>query len=382
MAPVRDAARAPLAASVGAASLPRIPVAAVDREHAALRNALESAVAEVFRRARFVLGPEVEAFESELAAYLGGGHVVGCGSGTDALVLALRALDIGAGDEVIVPAFTFAATAEAVVLVGASPVFADIEPDTFAIDARSAATLIGPRTRAIIPVHLYGQCARMAPLRDLAARSSLRIVEDAAQAAGARLGDQGAGTLGDVAAFSFYPTKNLGGSGDGGAVTTADPRLAERLRRLRVHGRRDEIHESIGLNSRLDELQAAVLRVKLRHLDGWNDRRRANAARYRAAIGPGITAPAELEGGHHVYHQFTVRTPRRADLVARLDAAGIASAVYYPRALHEQPAYARWARGSLPEAESAAAEVLSVPVHPWLSEAEIERVAAALGAGG
>jgi dTDP-4-amino-4,6-dideoxygalactose transaminase len=370
------------AATPSAAGVSRVPFAAVDREHAVLQDALTAAVAKVFRSGRFILGPEVAAFESELGAYLGGAHVVGCGNGTDALVLALRALEIGVGDEVIVPAFTFAATAEAVALVGATPVFADIEPDTFAIDPRSARALIGPRTRAILPVHLYGQCARMGPLRDLAARSSLRIVEDAAQAAGARWDDKPAGTLGDVAAFSFYPTKNLGGSGDGGAVTTTDGEIAERLRRLRTHGRRDEMHEAIGLNSRLDEIQAAVLRVKLRHLDAWNDRRRANAACYRAAVGPGLVAPAEIAGAHHAYHQFTVRTPRRAELIARLDAAGIASAIYYPRALHQQPAYARWARGRLPEAERAAAEVVSVPVHQWLDDDEVARVAAILAAAG
>ena len=359
----------------------RVNVAGVDREYAALRDAILPAVAAVFEGCRFILGPEVEALEAELGAYLGGAQVVGCANGTDALVLALRALEIGAGDEVIVPAFTFAATAEAVALAGATPVFADIEPDTFALDPQSVAALVGPRTRAILPVHLFGQCTRMEPLLDIAERSALRIVEDAAQAIGARWRGRAAGTLGHVAAFSFYPTKNLGAPGDGGMVSTTDPRLAERLRILRAHGSRGGyVHEAIGLNSRLDEIQATVLRVKLPHLDRWNEKRRTTAARYRSAIGGGLVAPVEIDGAHHVYHHFTVRAPRRAELVARLEAAGIGSAVYYPRPLHEQPAYTRWARGRLPEAERAAAEVLSLPVHPWLTDDEIERVAAVLSA--
>jgi UDP-N-acetyl-3-dehydro-alpha-D-glucosamine 3-aminotranferase len=362
-----------------ASAKPHVPLAGVDRESAALREPLLAAMTAVVDRGRFILGPEVEAFEEEIGRDLDGVHAVGCASGTDALVLALRALEVGPGDEVIVPAFTFAATAEAVVLAGATPVFADIEPGTFAIDAQSAASLVGPRTRAIIPVHLFGHCARMEPLLALAERASLRVVEDAAQAIGARWRGRAAGALGDAAAFSFYPTKNLGAPGDGGLVTTTHARVAERLRALRAHGSRQaHVHESIGTNSRLDELHAAVLRVKLPHLGAWNDRRRATAARYRAAIGGELVAPVELDGARHVYHHFTVRTPRRAELVARLDAAGISSAVYYPRAVHEQPAYARWARGPLPEAERAAAEVLSLPVHPWLTEDEIARVAAAL----
>jgi dTDP-4-amino-4,6-dideoxygalactose transaminase len=297
-------------------------------------------------------------------------------------VLALRALEIGPGDEVIVPAFTFAATAEAVALVGATPVFADIEPDTFGIDPRSAAALVGPRTRAMMPVHLFGQCVRMEPLWELAERSSLRIVEDAAQAIGARWRGKPAGTLGHVAGFSFYPTKNLGAPGDAGAVTTTDPRLAERLRLLRAHGSPGAYrHDIIGLNSRLDEIQATVLRIKLRYLDEWNGKRRATAARYQASIrGGGLTAPIEIDGAHHVYHHFTVRSTRRSELLARLADAGIGSAIYYPHPLHDQPAYAQWRRSRLPEAERAAAEVLSLPVHPWLTEDEIQRVSAALAA--
>jgi len=337
-------------------------------------------VSAVVERGRFILGPEVEAFEAEVGRCLGGVHAIGCASGTDALVLALRALEIGPGDEVSVPAFTFVATAEAVVLAGATPVFADIDPDTFSIEPASVAGLIGPRTRAIVPVHLFGQCANMEPLLDLAARSSLYVIEDAAQAMGARWRGRAAGALGHAAAFSFFPTKNLGAPGDGGLVTTTDPTLAARLRQLRSHGRTDrDVYETIGLNSRLDEIHAAILRVKLPRLDAWNERRRLTAACYRAALrSPALTAPRELEHAHHIYNQFTVRAARRDELRGHLDALGIGSAIYYPTAVHAQPAYASWARGALPAAERAATEVLSVPVHPWLTDEEIERVARAL----
>ena len=357
-------------------------MAGLAREYAALGPAVLAAVSGVLKSGRFILGPEVASFEAEVGASLGGVHAVGCASGTDALVLALRALEVGVGDEVVVPAFTFAATVEAVVLAGATPVFADIEPETFAIDPRSIARQVGPRTRAMIPVHLFGQCARMEPLWELAERFRLSIVEDAAQAIGARWRGRRAGTLGHAAAFSFFPTKNLGAPGDAGLVTAADARVAERLRQLRVHGRSVRgTYDDVGYNSRLDEIHAAILRVKLPHLDGWNDMRRATAARYRDAIRcADLTSPVEVEGAHHVYHHFTVRTPRRAELQARLDLEGIDSAVYYPRPLHEQPAYARWARGALPEAERAAAEVLSLPIHPWLTDDEIDRVVVALGA--
>ena len=358
-------------------------MAALEREQAELGGALRAAVHRVLEGGRFILGPEVAAFEAEVGAALDGAHAVGCASGTDALVLALRALDIGPGDEVIVPAFSFVATAEAVVLAGATPVFADIDAETFTLEPRSAARLVGPRTRALMPVHLFGHCAPMEPLLDLAAGAKLHVVEDAAQAIGARWRGRAAGALGHVAAFSFFPTKNLGAAGDGGLVTTTDAGLAERVRRLRAHGRRSgDLFEEIGQNSRLDEIQAAVLRVKLPFLTKWNERRRATAARYRAALKGEGTAPLERDGAHHVYHHFTMRAPRRADLVARLNAAGIDSAVYYPRPIHEQPAYRRWARGPLPHAERAAAEALSVPVHPWLTEDEVTRVSAALATEG
>lgn len=359
----------------------RVPMAAPDREYAALRVPIMNAIGRVLDGGRFILGPEVSAFEREIGETIGA-HAIGCASGTDALVLALRALDIGPGDEVIVPALSFVASAEAVVLVGATPVFADIEPETFTLDPRSAASCVGPRTRALIPVHLFGHCASMEPLLELARRASLKVVEDAAQAIGARWQGRPAGTLGDVAAFSFFPTKNLGAPGDGGLVTTQDAAIAARLRRLRAHGRSgQEVFDEIGQNSRLDELHAAVLRTKLPLLAGWNARRRAAAEVYRAAAGSGLIPPSERSGAHHVYHHFTLRTPHRSALIALLTAQGIDSAIYYRLPLHAQPAYQRWARGPLPEAERAAAEVLSVPVHPWLTDEEIRRVAEALALG-
>jgi dTDP-4-amino-4,6-dideoxygalactose transaminase len=359
---------------------PMVPLVAADRESSAMQEWVQPAVARVFASGRFILGPEVAAFEAELGAYLGGGQAVACASGTDALVLGMRALGLGAGDEVIVPAFTFAATAGAVVLVGATPVFADVEPDTLTIDVDSARALVTDRTRAMVPVHLFGQCAPMDRLRELADREGLYLIEDVAQAAGARWQGRAAGALGNVAAFSFHPTKNLAGPGDGGMVTTADPKLADKVRLLRAHGaRRPHHHETVGCNSRLDELHAAVLRLKLPRLDGWNARRRAVAGRYRAALaGARVQPPVERPGGEHAYNHFTVRTPARAELVARLEAAGVQHAIYYPRPLHQQPAFERWARGPRPVAERASQEVLSVPVNPWLDDVEVERVASAL----
>jgi dTDP-4-amino-4,6-dideoxygalactose transaminase len=360
---------------------PRVPMAAPEREYAALRQPILQAMGRVLDSGHFILGPEVSAFEREIGESLGA-HAIGCASGTDALMLALRALDVGPGDEVIVPALSFVASAEAVVLVGATPVFADIEPETFTLDARSAASLIGPRTRAMVPVHLFGHCASMEPILELARRASLRVVEDAAQAIGAEWQGRPAGTLGDVAAFSFFPTKNLGAPGDGGLVTTQDAAIAARLRRLRAHGRSGpEVFDEIGQNSRLDELHAAILRTKLPLLAGWNARRRAAAHVYREAAGPGMSPPIERSGVHHVYHHFTLRSPRRSALIAQLAALGIDSAIYYQRPLHAQPAYQRWARGPLPESERAAAEVLSVPVHPWLTDEEVRRVTEALARG-
>ena len=361
---------------------PKVQVITLDREYAELRREIERAVLATLAGGRYILGPEVTALERELETYIGCKHAIGCANGTDALILALRALEIGPGDEVIVPSFTFAATAEAVALVGATPVFVDIDLATFHLDVASAAAGVTSKTKAILPVHLFGECVPAEPLGALAKKHGFAIVEDAAQAIGADANGVRAGALGTIAAFSFYPTKNLGAPGDAGLVTTSDEKLAERVRLIRAHGsRRAYEHECIGLNSRLDEIHAAVLRVKLPHLDAWNAARRRNAKVLREAMkGTRAVAPTELAGGTHVYHHFTIRVPDRDRAIEHLNARGIGWAIYYPRPLHEQPAFAQWSRGagSLPSSERAAREVLSVPVGPWLTGTEIERVAEAL----
>ncbi|MCK6544310.1 DegT/DnrJ/EryC1/StrS family aminotransferase [Myxococcota bacterium] len=358
-------------------------------QHAALGAALGAAIERVLASQRFVLGPEVEAFERELAAVLGAADVVGCSSGTDGLVLALTALGIGAGDEVITTSLSFVATAEAIVRVGARPVFADVEPGALTLDVASAASLVGPRTRAIVPVHLYGQTADMRAVMALAARHGLAVVEDAAQAIGARDADgRVAGTIGDLGVSSFFPTKNLGAAGDAGAVIVparGDGALARRLRSLRVHGYGDEPDDYVegGMNARLDALQAAVLRVKLPHLEAWTAARRRNALEYSIILSdiPGISVPTERAGGLHVFNQYTVRVRERDALAARLGREGIASAVYYRRPMHRMRCFAGVAGSiALPEAERAADEVISLPVHPGMSRDDVARVAAVVRA--
>jgi len=382
-----------------------VPLQDPAREYRELREELDEAVLRVAASGRYVLGPEHAAFEEAFAERVGVRHAVGVASGTDALILALEALGVGPGDEVVTSPFSFFATAEAILRVGAVPVFADIRADTFDLDPDAAAAAIGPRTAALLPVHLYGQMAEVEAFRELADRHGLALVEDAAQAVGAgrRLPDGRvvrAGAAGDVGCFSFYPTKNLGAWGDAGAVTTDDDALAARLRRLREHGREEEgyRHREIGHNSRLDEIQAAVLRVKLGALDRWTEARRANAAAYDrelAGVG-GVETPAVLEGNRHVYHQYTIRCGDRGRVARRLDAAGVGHGVYYPTPLHRQealgpeagggpgsvgagarPAGARVA-GELPRAERASREVLSLPVFSALGPEERARVVAAI----
>lgn len=356
-----------------------VRLANIDREYASLGVAVDVAVKRVFESGVFILGPQVTALETELAGYLGVKHVVTCANGTDALVLALRALGVGPGDEVIVPAFTFAATAEAVAWVGAVPVFADIERDSFLMDIGDARRRVTPRTRAVIAVHLFGHCVDGEALRIAFAGTQVRIVEDAAQAIGADDGSARAGAIGDVACFSFYPTKNLGGPGDGGMVSTNDAALADTLRLLRAHGTSSAyMHEVVGTNSRLDEIQATVLRLKLPSLDAWNDRRRANACAYReAAEATGLRVPEEPSVGSHAYHHFTIRTRSRDGFIERLKKSDIGHGVYYALPLHQQAAFRSFVPAglSLPNAEEAAAEVVSVPVHQWLTSDEVNRVA-------
>ena len=364
-----------------------VPVLDLKAQYQHIRQAIDDAVRSVLASGQFVLGPNVRALEEELAAFLGVTRAITLASGTDALHLAIRALGIGAGDLVLTSPFTFVATATAISYTGARPVFADIHPGTFALHPDRAAEYlagkgVGPkpegRVKAVLPVHLYGLLADMDPLLGIAREHRLFLVEDAAQAIGAEYRGRRAGGLGDVGCFSFYPTKNLGAFGDGGLATTQDPDLGERILRLRVYGGRDRyIHEELGFNSRLDEIQAAILRVKLRYLAEWNARRRVIAARYREGLaGLPVELPAEPPDALHVYHQFTIRVPHRDTLQQRLAELGVRTTIYYPVPLHLQPMYRDlgYRVGDFPEAERAAREVLCLPIYPELTEAQVDEV--------
>ena len=353
-----------------------IPLVDVKAQYAPLIPELKERFSDVLDSGRFIFGPEVEAFEREAAAYLGVPHAIGVANGTDALVLSLEAMGIGRGDEVICPSFTFFATAEAIARVGATPVFADIDPVTLNLDPDDVAARITERTRAIMPVHLFG---RPAPLAELAALG-LPLLEDAAQAFGA----DGIATTGVCSTFSFFPTKNLFALGDGGLVASTDDEVADTVRRLRFHGSRDKkTFELVGANSRLDAIQAAALRVFLPHLAGWNQSRREGAARY-AALGLGEVVELPLDEPGHVYHMFVVRTPERDRLAAALGEAGVSCAAYYSTPVHLQPAMRSlgWEAGSLPETERAAAENLALPLWGGITEEVQERVVAAVTASG
>ncbi|HEY1377691.1 MAG TPA: DegT/DnrJ/EryC1/StrS family aminotransferase [Gemmataceae bacterium] len=362
-----------------------IPFLDVGAGYRELRADLDAAYHRVMDAGWFILGREVDAFEAEFAAYCGVGYCVSVGNGLDALYLALRGYDIGPGDEVIVPATTFVATWLAVTATGAAPVAVEPDPATHSIDPDRVAAAVTPRTRAIIPVHLYGQPADMDAIRAIARAHGLRVIEDAAQAHGARYQGRRAGSLGDCACFSFYPGKNLGCFGDGGAITTDDGELADRLRLLRNYGARQKYqHETAGGNSRLDELQAAFLRAKLPLLDEWNRRRARLAALYSDALAdvPGLTLPHVPEWADPAWHLFVVRHPRRDDLQRHLAAAGIGTVVHYPIPPHCTPAYAAcdWRGGPLPVTERLAGEVLSLPIGPHLAEWEAHQVCAAVRA--
>ena len=360
-----------------------VPIYDPRPELAELWDEVQAAVERVLRSGRFILGPEVRAFEEEVARYLGVRHAIGVNSGTDALVIALRALGVGPGDEVITTPFTFFATAEAISAVGATPVFADIDLRTYNLDPEKVSELITPRTKALLPVHLYGQAADMDPLLELASAHGLAVLEDTAQAFGGTYKGKKLGTLGDAGAFSFFPTKNLGGVGDGGLIATDRDDVAELARMLRAHGAKRKYHnELVGYNSRLDELQAAVLRVKLRRVDAYNQYRREVARAYGEALRdcPGVEPPYEAPYGRHVYHQYTVRIRGKdRDAVAEaLARAGIGTMVYYPVPLHRLPVY-RDLGARAPQAEQAAREVLSLPMGPKLDPALVwERVVPAL----
>ncbi len=358
-----------------------IPFNDLKPAHDRHREEYEAAVRRVFARSWYVLGPELEAFEDEFADYHGAAHAVGVASGTDAIELALRAAGVGSGDEVITVSHTAVATVCAVERAGARPVLVDIDPRTYTIDPEAVRAAITPRTRAVVPVHLYGHPADMPALLAVARPAGLCVIEDCAQAHGARLGGRPVGTFGDLAAFSFYPTKNLGAFGDAGAVLTGDTELAGRLRRLRNYGQEQRyLHVERGVNSRLDELQAALLRVKLAHLDVYNAERRALAARYLAWLG-GVGLPVPRHRAvEHVYHLFVVRHPGRDLLRQRLHAHGIETLIHYPVPVHLQPAYADLGHrpGSLPATERAAREILSLPLYVGLGEDRIDRVTEAV----
>ncbi len=356
-----------------------IPILDSKRQYKEIGADIEKAVVEVLRSGSYILGPNTKALEQELADYIGSKYTVALNSGTDALHLALRALDIGAGDEVITTAFTFVATTEAIGIVGAKPVFADINPDTFNIDANQIEKMITPKTKAIIPVHLYGQPCEMDKIMDIAKRYNLFVIEDCCQAIGSEYKGQKVGTFGDIGCYSFYPTKNLGTMGDGGLLVTNSDVIKDRVIALRNHGGAVRYyHDEIGVNSRLDEVQAAILRVKLPYIDSWNKKRRENAYRYNELFAQysEIETPKELDNTYCVYHQYTVKIPNRDEVHKMLQERGIGAMLYYPVPLHLQKvhAYLGVGEGSLPVTEKNTKLVISLPMFPELTAEEQKTV--------
>ena len=354
-----------------------VPLLDLQAQYASLRDDLRPAIERVLESQRFVLGDEVRRLESSVAEYCQARYAVGCASGSDSLLLALMALDVGAGDEIVTTPFSFFATGSCIARLGALPVFVDIDPATYNLDVSQVADVITPRTKAIIPVHIYGQCAEMDPLLALGERHGIPVVEDAAQAIGATDHGRLAGSMGAIGCFSFYPTKNLGGAGDGGIITTNDEQLEQRLKRLRTHGGITEyMHNEVGINSRLDELQAAVLNVKLPHLDTWSNQRAQRAAVYtelleQANLSFEVTTPFVRPDCRHIFHQYVIRVPRYRDrLMEHLKERGVGTKVYYPIPLHLQEcfSYLGYKQGAFPEAERAAAETFALPAYPELSE--------------
>ena len=351
-------------------------------QYLSLIGEIDQAVAGVLSSGQFIRGPEVARFEEELAKYVGTDHAIGVANGTDALQLAYMALGIGPGDEVITPAFTFIATAEAAAILGATPVFADIEPNSFNLDPACIEALITPRTKAIVPVHLFGRGAQMDTLLAIGQRHGLPVIEDNAQSIGATVDGHKTGSMGRLATCSFFPSKNLGCYGDGGAVLTSDPELARYVRMLTNHGGRHKYYnEIVGMNSRLDALQAAILRVKLLHLDRFNEARRLAAARYDKLFAdcPDVHTPSDFSRGQHVYHQYTIRVRKRDALAAHLKARGVPHGIYYPVPLHQLPVFAGRARhGPLPVTEAVCTEVISLPMHTELTDEQVTYIAEAV----
>jgi dTDP-4-amino-4,6-dideoxygalactose transaminase len=358
-----------------------IPILDSKRQYAQIGAEVEKEVIEVLRSGSYILGAHNKALEEEMARFIGANYSVALNSGTDALHLALRALDIGAGDEVITVAFTFVATTEAIGIVGATPVFVDIDKDTFNIDPMKIEAAITPRTKAIIPVHLYGQPCDMDIIMDIAKRHNLYVIEDCCQAIGAKYKGKQVGTFGDINCFSFYPTKNLGAMGDGGLCTTNSEALKSRLLALRNHGGAIRYyHDEIGVNSRLDEVQAAILRVKLKYINEWNDKRRKNAYFYNELFADcaDVQTPQELDNTHCVYHQYTVKVPNRDEVHKMLQENGVGAMLYYPVPLHKQKVHAHLAPVSLPNTEDNTKAVISLPMFPELTEDEQRTVASTL----
>ena len=375
----------------------KIPPVDLARQYQQIAQETDAAILAVLKSGYYIGGPIVSEFEQQFAEYVGTSHAIGCNSGTDALYLAVLALEIGPGDEVITPSFTFFATAEMVSQTGATPVFVDIDPLTFNLDPHKLEAAITPKTKAIIPVHLFGQPVDMTTVMNIAEKHNLFVIEDCAQATGAKWQDKQVGSWGHINAFSFFPTKNLGGCGDGGAVTTNDPILADKVRMLKEHGSRQRyFHEAIGINSRLDALQAAILQIKLRYLDEWNQQRRQAAQLYTELFKPipHLILPTEIDGGEHVWNQYTIRIQNddskginrdaagtlRDRVREKLQEAGVLSMIYYPIPLHLQVVYQNlgYPLGSFLQTEAIAEEVLSLPMFPGINIEEQQQVAYAL----
>ena len=357
----------------------RVPLLDLQAQYATIRDEIRPVVERVIESQQFILGPEVEAFEQEVAAYCGAKYAIGVSSGTDALLIALMAAGIGKGDEVITTPYSFIATATSISRVGAIPVFIDIDPNTYTIDPKAIADEITDATKAIMPVHLFGQCAEMKPILDLAKQRNILVIEDAAQAIGAGQNGVKAGTMGAFGCFSFFPSKNLGGFGDGGLVTTNDEAFAQRVKELRQHGGKDKYRNTmIGINGRLDALQAAVLRVKLTHLDAWSAARREHAEYYTQAFQgmKEVQTPITAPGNTHIYNQYVLRVERRDELQAHLNAHQIGNAIYYPIPIHLQECYdiLGYQETDFPAAEQAAAETIALPVYPELTQAQQDDV--------
>jgi dTDP-4-amino-4,6-dideoxygalactose transaminase len=361
---------------------PLFPFLDLKAEYATIKEQTLAAVEGVLESQQFIMGPEVEKFEAEVARFIGCTFAIGCASGSDALLLPLMSVGVDSGDEVITTPFTFVATAGSIARLKAKPVFVDIDPQTYNLDCKQLEAAFTRNTKAIIPVHLFGLPAEMHSVMELARAHRVAVIEDAAQAIGSRYHDKYVGNIGACGCFSFFPSKNLGGAGDGGMITTNDPELADRLSVLRDHGSREKYHyELLGMNSRLDALQAAILRVKFSQLDRWTGARRQNAARYRrlfkeAGLDPRIGLPVEPQGLIHVYNQFVIRTARRDEVREHLRNSGIPTEIYYPLPLHLQPAFAYlgYGKGSFPQAEAAGQEVLALPIFPTITEAQQKAV--------